>query len=101
MKNRFHATERAKVRSKTGEEPPLDMALVERLKKEFPEIENDIEQHRNAILSGTAGCTDSSASSLGDGEHLRRRSGSISGSGDAYSAITLLLKVYVVVCEGD
>ena len=58
VKNRFHATERAKSRSK-GEEQynvQADLEFFERLKKLHTDIDFDLlcEQHASSMLQGTA-----------------------------------------------
>jgi hypothetical protein len=76
VKNRFHATERAKSRGKCDDSlynSSLDDAFFESLKKQHTDIDFDglCEQHANSLLQGGA-----DGSSVDNG-----RTSSITGSG--------------------
>lgn len=88
VKNRFHATERAKSRGKCDESlynTALDEAYFEQLKRQHTDIDFDTlcEQHTNAVAQGTA-----------DGSSVdNTRTSSITGSGKGNLENTLHLSL--------
>lgn len=85
VKNRFHATERARSRGKGDDSlynPPNDDAYFENLKKLHTDIDFDMlcEQHANSLLQGNT-----------DGSSVdNARTSSITGSGKTRLRRTLL-----------
>ena len=91
VKNRFHATERAKSRGKCDESLyniPLNDPFFENLKRQHTDIDFDAlcEQHANSLMQNGGG---------GDGNSIdNTRTSSITGSGKTFSHLTVLVAAY-------
>ena len=86
VKNRFHATERAKSRSKGDDQfnAQADQEFFDKLKKLHPDVDFDLlcEQHASAMLNGGHTTDQSSVDNA--------RTSSITGSGSSISLVIFL-----------